>query len=423
MLRNVAAGDEHSGHVVQIIVPKYGKAKAPPPPAPAHPPLPGQGPQDAGAKAPPPLPAKAMPAKAPPQPAQTRVPVAQHDGRTARRGTRLHAISTRLGFSPDQVAQAWESAQKLSSTLTGHVDAEAILSEVLRAQLTSGARDEVEKANAPAAVEELMQEVAVDRQEMAEELRRAQAEQLREAAKMTSEAIARQEVEKQEEVVRLLEQATAADAARAKRIATALREHKEPEPGQAEQPELRVWRANKEAGQHAAVSKAVAEAEQAQIDKWKAEKNALQEELDWKRSLAPGSAWDMMMKEAQRQPEHDSWAGADMEFKKVEGPEAAELWKRLGTVMQPGSSSVLEAGSGPQGATKEAEAAGQPDLAKAAGAAPAATDPWAAWNRAPLRADGWVEATREEEGAFVDLGSPAEQPTATAVAGQLDEMS
>ena len=54
---NVAVGDVlDGGHVVQVHVPKVKAGPPPPPggwPAPAAPPAPGQGPMDAGAKAPP----------------------------------------------------------------------------------------------------------------------------------------------------------------------------------------------------------------------------------------------------------------------------------------------------------------------------------------------------------------------------------
>ena len=103
----------------------------------------------------------------------------------------MHALSTKLGFSQAQVTTAWETAQQLNSTLTGAANADKVIPSILQKQMTAGARDMVEQANAIAAVEELPEELQLDRAELQEDLERVRQEQMRDAARITAELMAK----------------------------------------------------------------------------------------------------------------------------------------------------------------------------------------------------------------------------------------
>jgi len=166
------------------------------------------------------------------QPAQNRVPAQapvqqwEAPGRTARRDSRLQAVSQRLGFSQLQVTAAWETAQQLNSTLHGAADADKVIRNILQKQMAAGARDSYEEQNAPAAVEELLEELQLDRGELQADLERVRQEQMRDVASVTAELMA-QGLEEQREL-----------AEKAKLIAEELR--KRPD-GQAPEDELAAW--------------------------------------------------------------------------------------------------------------------------------------------------------------------------------------
>ena len=182
-----------------------------------------------------------------------------------------------MGFSQEMVTRAWETARELNSTLTGAADAEQVTRTILQKQMTAAARDQVEQANALAAVEELLEELQLDQAELQEDLERVRQEQ---TARLAAELMAKDLDEQQ------------ALAERAKAYAAEMRKR----PGQqAPEDALNRWKAQHRPSQVSQEPGGASSSSTMSPAELQAEKDFLKEAWETTRAAVakadPGGAW------------------------------------------------------------------------------------------------------------------------------------